>query len=79
MSTFNPTHVGAEKIGRIRQFFLGHALHCAQLLQPVAKGLLELQVEVTFHRPLYLLCALIRTHTNSYITKKASCGHAFFV
>lgn len=66
-SRLNAAEIGSEQLSFLCNIFLRQAFGVSQLFQAQAKLPLDKVFSVGFHDSLYLFCALIRTHTNSYI------------
>ena len=60
--------ISSEQFSFFRKVFLRHAFGVSQLFETQTKLALDKVVLVVFHDNLYQICALINTHTNSYIS-----------
>jgi hypothetical protein len=62
------TEIRSEQFGFFCEVFLRHAFGISQLFKAQTKLALDKVVLIVFHDNLYQFCALIHTHTNSYIS-----------
>lgn len=65
---FDPAEVGPEQLGLVGQVLLGHPFGIPELFEAQTELALDEVVVVSFHDNRYRICALIHTHTNSYIS-----------
>ncbi len=68
-SRLNTAEISSEQSSFFRKVFLRHAFGVSQLFETQTKLALDKVVLIVFHDNRYQFCALIHTHTNSYISE----------